>query len=603
MAQPLVVPPSSRLRPLLAATGRALASPPALITLGFAALYLATFDSEMGSPDETQRYRLGLALAERGLGALKGSGALSRYPPLQSLLAAPLMKIGLALDQGQDGLWTHRLALCVSLVTCAALVPMFYVVARRLDVRTWNAALATALFGITNPVWPYSKRFFSEPLSAALALGAFAGALSYTRTGRKLALIAGLVCFTILPLNNLILPVAVGPAVALLLLLEKRRRALVGLGIAALLGVSLLAASSWLRFGSLFDSGYGTERFWFHVVDGLHGLLFGWGRSIFIYAPLIVLSLLGVPALARRSKGTAIAMVIGLGVVLLLAASWWCWWGGICWGPRLVLPILPVASVGVGPWLAEPRRWKAPLAVAVALAGLYVQVMGFAFRHDFDIYFWMSGDYHDERKAWFEWEHSSVRRMPRHFREHPWDLSSSFLTLGPTGASAVEIGRRPVRRVEIVHRGDALIFNWTISDLFAVLQGPDGSRRVPAEQLGARLETFNGQSGSGALDGNPATRWSTGSKRLDGMWVRLELDRVRDDVVRLELEHRPWDNDFPNALSARIQADGPAWIEVATHAATPRLEWNPIVIVVIASGAALGLTGLRRAAAFREGCR
>ncbi len=214
--------------------------------------------------------------------------------------------------------------------------------------------------------------------------------------------------------------------------------------------------------------------------------------------------------------------------------------------------------------------------------------------HDFDIYFWLNGDVQPERKAWFELEYSAVRRMPRHFREHPWDLSSSFLTLVQTGPSVVDVGRRLARRVEIAHRGDALVYNWSVTDIFAVLA--DG-RRVPAGELGAHLETHNGQPGGGALDGNPSTRWTTGSKRLDGMWIRLVFDRAHDEIVRLELDHMPLERDFPNALSAKVQADDGPWVDLPAKAATPRLRWNPLIFGFAASGLLLILLAARRGTA------
>ncbi|MBI5542864.1 MAG: hypothetical protein HY901_03175 [Deltaproteobacteria bacterium] len=586
--------PGARAKSALYAAGHALASRPVLLTLGFGALYLATFDSEMGSPDENHRYNLGVNLARDGLKALKRSGFASKYPPLQSLLAAPLMKLGLWLDNGADGLWTHRLGLSLSLMACVALVPLFWYVARLLDVPARRAAVATALFGITNPIWPYSKRFFSEPLTALLAFGSFAGALAYVRGGRRLPLVLGLACLAVLPVNNMIVPVAMGLALGVMFLVEGRRRAIWGIAVATVVGAGLVAGSFWLRFGKLTNTGYNNEGFWFKVLDGLHGLLLGWGRSVFLFAPLLILSVLGSRALWRRSRGAAAAMLTALGATLLIVANWWCWWGGICWGPRLVLPVLPLASVGAAALLAEPRRWKTGLALGIALFGLYVQAMGFSFKHDFDIYFWMNGDYQEERKAWFELDHSALCRMPRHFREHPWDLSSSLLTLVQTGPSIVELGQRPVRRVEIVHRGDALIYNWSIADVFAVVREGELTRRIPAGQLGARLLAFNGPSGSAALDGDPATRWSTGRKRLDGMWVRLELERVRDDLVRLELEHMPYDRDFPNGLSARVQADGPDWKDVPARAATPRLQWSPLLYAFAGLGLVLALLSLRR---------
>jgi len=351
------VNPGSRAQRALWSAARAIASRPVLLTLGFGSLYLATFDSEMGSPDENHRYNLGVAIARDGLKALQGSGGLSKYPPLQSLLAAPLMKVGMWLDGGGDGLWTHRLGLSLSLLACVALVPMFYAAARTLEAGPRLAAVATALFGVTNPVWPYSKRFFSEPLTAALSFGAFLGALSYVKAGRKLPLVLGLACLAVLPLNNMILPLALGLALGALFLSARRGRAIAGLGAAALAGALLVAGSFYLRFGRLTSTGYGDESFWFRVHEGLYGLLLSPGRSVFLFAPLMILSAVGLRALWRRFKPAGIGVATAFGATVLLVASWWCWWGGVCWGPRLVLPVLPIASLGAVAALAEPRRW------------------------------------------------------------------------------------------------------------------------------------------------------------------------------------------------------------------------------------------------------
>jgi hypothetical protein len=588
------VNPGSRAQSALWAAARAVASRPALLTLGFASLYLATFDSDTGSPDENNRYGLGVSIARNGLKALKNSGGTSKYPPLQSLLASPLMKLGLWLDGGGDGLWTHRLGISLSLLACVALVPMFYAAARRLEVAPRIAALGTALFGITNPLWPYSKRFFSEPLTAALSFGAFLGALTYVKTGRRWPLFVALACLAILPLNNMILPVAMGLALGAMFVSARKKWAIVGLGGAAVAGALLVAGSFFLRFGRLTNTGYNNESFWFKVHEGLYGLLLSPGRSVFLFAPLMILSALGMRSLWRRFEPAGVGVATAFAAAVLLVANWWCWWGGVCWGPRLVLPVLPIASLGAVTLLAEPRRWKTGLAVFVALFGLYVQGLGFSFKHDFDLYFWMAPDGHDESKAWYDWRYSSLVRMPHHFRDHPWDLSSTFLTLVQTGPSKVEVGKRPVKRVEIRHKGDALVYNWSVTDLFAVVDRGGREERIPAGRLGARLDSFNHQDGAGALDGNPNTRWVTGSKRLNGMWIRLELDQVHSDILRLELEHMPVDRDFPNGLEAKVQAEGGPWIEVPAVAATPKLKWSPLLFVFAAAGVLLALGSLRR---------
>ena len=584
------LPPVTRARHALVALLRPLGRRPVLLTLGFLALYLATYDSRLGSPDENQRFDLAVAMAKDGVSALRGSGKRSKYPPLQSLLAVPLVRLGLRLDpKGQErkeGSWTYHLGVSLNLLAAVALIPLFFGAARLLDVPPGPASVATLLFGLSSPIWPYSKRFFSEPLTALLALGAFVGVLAYLRRDRRVGLALGLGCLALMPLQNMVVPLAIGTCLGAMLLWERRWRALALLALATVAAYLLLKWSLAIRFDGAASTGYDNEKFTFEWREGIRGLTLGWGRSVFLFAPLLVASVVGIPALWRTSRGVCLGVFAALLVQLVVIANWWAWAGGICWGPRLVLPVLPLATVGVGPLLARPRAWKAALTTLLTAAGLWVQFLGFSFKHDFDIYFWMKHYGQDEKKAWFEWEYSVLRRMPRHFREHPWDLASAFLHLEQTGDSTVTIDRRPVQEVRIEHAGDALVYWWSIADIWCVLDGPNGGRRLPAAQLGARLVTWtHRRDAPAALDGDPSTRWTSRSKRLDGHWVRLIFPSPRTDVVRLDVGHLPYETDFPNGLRASIRAGPRApWEPVPAHAATPILRWHWLIFALSGGG-------------------
>lgn len=563
-----------------------------VMVVGLFALSLGvvTYDAEAGAPDETTRYRLALKLARHGPGALWSSAGESRYPPLQSLLAAPLVRLGAWLDGGYDGPWTARLGFSVSLLAAALTAVVFFAMARRLLRDERRAAIAAVVFTVTSPLWPYSKRFYSEPLTALLVLGAFAGLLSRVHEPRRLPWILGLSCVVLLPQSNLVvvLPVALGLGVWLAV--ERRRDLLRAVLLAEAGALLLLGVTTWIRFGGQLSSGYSRERFTFDTLTGLHGLLFGPGRSVFLFAPLLLLAPFGWRAVRERAPGLAWGALVTCATTLLVVASWWAWWGGICWGPRLLLPVVPLASVlAIGAF----ARWRPRLAVLTGLVvagGLYVQLLGVAFKHDFDIYFWMKPDHSDERRAWFEWDRSVLRRMPRHFAEHPWDVSSVFLRREPTGPSRVELGGGPVRRVRLEHRGDALLAWWTITDAYVVT----GLGRVPAGRLGATARASVGSAPERALDGDPGTRWTTERKRLDGMWFELELGEARAGLEALELEHAPHAGDFPNGLTARVDDGSGTWREVPARAATPRLSWNPLIWSFLAACVAFGAMAVRR---------
>lgn len=578
--------------PVVKVDGQVKALRTLILTLGGASLYMASFDSHMFSPDDLQRYRLSTALALRGFSALRHSGGISKYPPLLSLLGALPIKLGIAWDHGSPGVWASRLATMVSIVACTALIPIFLTIARTLGIGERLATVATVLFTISNPLWPYSKRFLSEPLSAALCLGAFAGVLIYVRTNRRGPLIGGLLCLAVLPLNNMVVPVALTVGLLLFAWLDHRRG--LALAIGAAFGCGALAAVGMLivRFGGIAKGGYDNEGFTFHIIDALHGLLFGPGRSIFLFAPMTFLALFGWRALARWDRGFAFGALAAVIVCLGINGCWWAWYGGVCFGPRLMLPVLPLASVGALALFQQPRRWLIPAGVVVGLFGLYVQILGAAFSQDYDIYYYLKPDYSNESLAWFDPGHSDLLRIPRHFRDQPWDFSSDFLTLKQRDPSTVNIDGQPVRQVRIVQENDAQFSWWTITDIFAIVRKGASERRVPVGQLGATLEAYNHQDGRGALDGNPRTRWTSGVTRFDGMSVTLDFGQVRNDIVRLELTHLPSENDFPSALGAQISVGNGTWTPVPAMAATPLLVWNPAIWILALCGVLLLLLGL-----------
>jgi hypothetical protein len=160
---------------------------------------------------------------------------------------------------------------------------------------------------------------------------------------------------------------------------------LVGLGTAFLIPLALslvaLAAYNVARSGHPLDLGYAPDETFTHPVwRGLAGFLVSPGKSIFLFSPILLAAILGIPALLRRDRAAAL---LSLGVVLLyplLYAGWFMWWGGWSWGPRFLVPVLPFLSMFLAPvldWVLGPSRWWAKgVLLVLVLASLLVQVLG-----------------------------------------------------------------------------------------------------------------------------------------------------------------------------------------------------------------------------------
>jgi len=165
---------------------------------------------------------------------------------------------------------------------------------------------------------------------------------------------------------------------------------------------SLLA--SYAGFGALIGGSlalynlrlFGNVRGWYtQSIDGafwsgLVGLTVGPSHGLFVYSPVLLFSLAG--AYFCRRAGSVPQRVL-LPITLLFTVShvafysyWPIWWGGDCYGPRLLTDVLPclilLLAAALG-WVARHRVLKAAFAatlvfsIGVQLVGVFCYPLGF----------------------------------------------------------------------------------------------------------------------------------------------------------------------------------------------------------------------------------
>jgi hypothetical protein len=110
------------------------------------------------------------------------------------------------------------------------------------------------------------------------------------------------------------------------------------------------------------------------AVVGLYGYLVSPGRSVFLYSPPAILGFIG----ARRFYDLRRAESLLFGTIgctyLVFYGSQDLWHGGWAWGPRYLLPTLPLIIISSA-YALEHRR-TVLLALALGVAGFAVQVLG-----------------------------------------------------------------------------------------------------------------------------------------------------------------------------------------------------------------------------------
>jgi len=143
----------------------------------------------------------------------------------------------------------------------------------------------------------------------------------------------------------------------------------------ALLASLYLLASNFVLFGNPMDFGYREESFTAPILEGLYGLTIGWRKGILWFVPLCLLAPWGAWKLARSPQKWLAAALAGMVLLhLVLISRWHMFEGGSCWGPRLLLPIVPFLILLAGAAMDAPwRRWAGWALVA---GGMAVNLLG-----------------------------------------------------------------------------------------------------------------------------------------------------------------------------------------------------------------------------------
>jgi 4-amino-4-deoxy-L-arabinose transferase-like glycosyltransferase len=258
---------------------------------------------------------------------------------------------------------------------------IFWLILVRFGASPARALAGAAVLGFATPLWIYARDFFGEPLFAACLLATFyLVSVDRSRLSHRGLVLAGLASSLGVLTRASFIPLIAVFAVYLLLNAGDRRlgarRAIVYMA-SCLPGILILAALNQARFGSVFLSGYHTvfdKGFSVPFYKGIAWNLVSPYRSIFLYAPPVFMGLVGLKTFARKHRAELLLAGAIVLYVFLLYSSWWAWHGGWCWGPRFLVPIIPLLLMpGFAGSCKGGRHWLG-LALILFVAGFLVQV-------------------------------------------------------------------------------------------------------------------------------------------------------------------------------------------------------------------------------------
>jgi hypothetical protein len=157
-------------------------------------------------------------------------------------------------------------------------------------------------------------------------------------------------------LNLVFVPCIAGLAIAG----RRSRRGLVGAAALLTVGVAALMIGQWWRFGDPLETGrFGYYSHFVAPWEGLAALVIAPGRSVFLYAPAVLLGLFGWAALRRRAP--EVCWFAGVAILLRWAAisTRSDWFGGWGLGARHLVPVIPLAMLAFAATVEDVLpRWR-----------------------------------------------------------------------------------------------------------------------------------------------------------------------------------------------------------------------------------------------------
>jgi hypothetical protein len=213
--------------------------------------------------------------------------------------------------------------------------------------------LATSGLIFTTFFWTYTRSSFDGVLCSTLLTLSLLFLLIYEKKRRWIYLIISFIClgFSLITRLTMFFPILASviylTSLSRTSLIEAIRRVTV----ASLTLVPFLVWQLWynqLRTGKFYASPVQSDRYLEYngldgnLLVGLQGLLISPGKSIFIYAPLLILSVLLLRRFYKLHRREAMYVILVTVFWLLLHAKLRSWYGAWGWGPRHFITVLPI---------------------------------------------------------------------------------------------------------------------------------------------------------------------------------------------------------------------------------------------------------------------
>jgi hypothetical protein len=401
--------------------------------------------------------QISLAEPHPEFGYLFQPGTDARYHPAHefgnTLLMVPfvavielILHVGRSrFDPAQSILLGRFLASFIPGIFAAVGIVIFHRLARHVfHLHARSALFATFGLGAATFYWTYAQSLSDLLLTSVLLLLAVTALFAHRHTHSPLLIIGasaalGMAIVTRIP-SILLLP----PFVGYLLWVHRGSPLTIRHPIVSVV-LSLVPFALWqlyynhLRtgnpfFGPVNNPVYINNRLDGNLAEGIVGMLFSPGKNIFLYCPILILSLGTFPRFWKRHTAEAVMLTASILFWFLLHAKLRGWTGTTGFGPRFLVAITPLLCI---PWMASlafnryPSRtwiWLTRICFSWGiLLGICATISSWFYRYGFLNATAAMDDWHPLRNHTVDIITSAFANIRRLFTNSPpdiWDIAS-----------------------------------------------------------------------------------------------------------------------------------------------------------------------------------
>lgn len=250
--------------------------------------------------------------------------------------------------------------------------------------------ILSLIFGLTTFIWPYISSMYSRPIATLFLLLAIYFFLRYKRTNSStMPIFAGLAIGLSFLSHLFFLFLFPGLLIFGIYAFHKNHKNLIVFISVVFILVLVLLYTNYARFGdpTLFGLASNIEEasLYFEYKDykrsleGVYGLLFSPGQSIFLYFPISILFPFSMYYMYKKNRSLTILFLYLVSVIFFHLATNPTWYLRPDWGShRYLIPIIPIITISVGSLLIQFQTSKKFKLILVSLGclGFFVNLLG-----------------------------------------------------------------------------------------------------------------------------------------------------------------------------------------------------------------------------------